>query len=126
MGKLIFFVDDDRMILNLLEYTFKSREDYQVNSYRSGEDCIVALDLNPDLIVLDHSFKNVGSKFEKGLDILIHIKTLRPEIPIIMLSGSDDEELMNQYLKNGASKFITKDSYFIDSLSESIENVLVR
>ena len=29
-NKLIFFVDDDKMMLNLMEYTFKCREGFEV------------------------------------------------------------------------------------------------
>ena len=54
MSKTIFFVDDDKMILNLLEYTFQSRQDYQVITFQTGEECLENLDQKPRLIVLDH------------------------------------------------------------------------
>ena len=54
MSKLIFFVDDDKMILNLLEYTFQSRQDYDVVTFQTGEECLENLHLGPRLIVLDH------------------------------------------------------------------------
>ena len=44
-NKLIFFVDDDKMMLNLMEYTFKCREGFEVKSYFSGEECIDNLKL---------------------------------------------------------------------------------
>ena len=51
MDRLIFFVDDDKMILNLLEYTFQSRQDYQVITYTTGEECLENMDQKPRLIV---------------------------------------------------------------------------
>ena len=39
-NKLIFFVDDDKMMLNLMEYTFKCREGFEVRSFFSGEECL--------------------------------------------------------------------------------------
>ena len=53
MSKLIFFIDDDKMILNLLEYTFQSRQDYDVVCYNTGEECLENLHREPSLIVLD-------------------------------------------------------------------------
>ena len=68
MSKLIFFVDDDKMIINLLEYTFQSRQKYKVMSFESGEECIQAMDRKPDLIVLDHQLSGAGEKKMDGIE----------------------------------------------------------
>ena len=54
MSKLIFFIDDDKVILNLLEYTFQARQDYDVVCYQTGEECLENIIQKPSLIVLDH------------------------------------------------------------------------
>jgi len=124
MGKLIYFVDDDKMILNLLEYTFKNRDNYDVKTFRNGEDCLVAMSDKPALIVLDHFFIVNNTQLSKGIQILKKIREIDSTVPVIMLSGEKSESIINEYAKNGVSKFIIKDSYFIDSLIESIEDVL--
>ena len=53
-NKLIFFVDDDKMMLNLMEYTFKCREGFEVRSFFSGEECLDHIFMKPNLIVLDY------------------------------------------------------------------------
>jgi two-component system, NtrC family, response regulator AtoC len=125
MSKLIYFVDDDKMILNLLEYTFSSRDNYSVKTFRTGEDFFNALDQKPDLIVLDHSFilTHTASKFNNGLEILQKIREKNIDVPVIALSGEHNENIIDQYIANGTTKFILKDSYFIDSLIESIDEV---
>ena len=123
MGKLIYFVDDDKMILNLLEYTFKSRDNYDVKTFRNGEDCLDAMSEKPALIVLDHFFIVNNTQLSKGIEILKKIREIDSTVPVIMLSGEKSENIINEYAKNGVSKFIIKDSYFIDSLIESIEDV---
>jgi two-component system, OmpR family, response regulator len=123
MGKLIYFVDDDKMILNLLEYTFSSRDKYKVMSFRKGEDCIAVLDRNPDLIVLDHSFLVDNSKYSTGIEILEDIRELKSETPVIVLTGEQKEEIRQEYVKRGVKMFIRKDSFFIDSLIETIDKV---
>lgn len=121
MGKLVFFVDDDKMILNLLEYTLKNRQDYEVMTFYTGEECIENLGLKPDLIVLDHQFKSNGNSAKNGLEILKEIKHLDEKLPVIILTSNEDKVLADEFLVNGAVKFIPKNDYFIDALIETIE-----
>ena len=95
MGKLIYFVDDDKMILNLLEYTFKSRDNYDVKTFRNGEDCLIAMSEKPALIVLDHFFIISNTQLSKGIDILKKIREVDTKVPVIMLSGENNENIIN-------------------------------
>lgn len=121
MEKLVFFVDDDKMILNLIEYTIKNRQDYDIKTFYTGEECIEHLDLNPDLIVLDHIFKSNGQGGKNGLEILKEIRHLNNELPVIILSSADDSKIADEFISHGATKFIQKNDYFIDALIETIE-----
>jgi len=121
MGKLVFFVDDDKMILNLLEYTLKNRQDYDVKTFFTGEECIEHLRMNPDLIVLDHIFKSNGKSRKNGLEILKEIKHFNKNLPVIILTSHEDQKLAEEFISNGAAKFIPKNDYFIDALMETIE-----
>jgi DNA-binding NarL/FixJ family response regulator len=122
-SKLVFFVDDDKMILNLLEYTFKSRSGIEVKTFFSGEECLENMHLKPDLIVLDHLFpENQGQL--SGMDVLIKLKEMNSKADVIVLSCQEDESLIPEFLKNGARKYIAKDDYFIDELIESIEEIV--
>jgi len=124
-SKLVFFVDDDKMILNLLEYTFKSRSGIQVKTFFSGEECLENMHLKPDLIVLDHLFpEDIGSL--SGMDVLVKLKEMKSKSEVIVLSCQEDENLIPEFIKNGASKYISKDDYFVDELIESIEEVVGR
>lgn len=66
-NKVIFFVDDDKMMLDLMEYTFKCREGFDVRSFYSGEECVQNLHLNPDVIVLDYYLGEHESGAMSGL-----------------------------------------------------------
>ncbi len=121
MGKLVFFVDDDKMILNLLEYTLKNRQDYDVKTFFSGEECIAQLGLKPDLIVLDYIFKSAGDTNKTGMEILREIKNYDNQLPVIILTSLEDQLLADEFITNGAVKFIPKNDYFIDALMETIE-----
>src|SRR4030042_5515379 len=121
-NKLLFFVDDNKMMLDLMEYTFKCREGFEVKSFYSGEECLKNLDLKPDLIVLDYYLGAGESTIMSGLDILKKISVKRNHIPVVILSRERKEELIQEFFKFGAMKYVIKDDYFINTLIETIEN----
>jgi DNA-binding response OmpR family regulator len=119
-SKLVFFVDDDKMILNLLEYTFKSRDGIRVKTFFSGEECLTHLWLKPDLVVVDHMF--VGEKGQmNGLQVVKKIRETDQEVTILVLSGQEDESIREDFIRCGAKQYISKDDYFIDTLIDTIE-----
>jgi DNA-binding NarL/FixJ family response regulator len=121
-NKLIFFVDDDKMMLNLMEYTFKCREGFDVKSYFSGEDCLENLSLNPGLIVLDYYLGEGESTAMSGLDTLKKINEINNNIPVVILSREKDQALINQFMQYGAMQYVIKDDFFINTLIETVEN----
>ena len=124
MNKLIFFVDDDKMIINLLEYTFQSRQQYRVMTFNSGEDCIASLDYRPDIIVLDYMLSVADDKRFSGIETLERIKKSYADLPVIMLTGHGDDALEKLAGEKGAERYLTKDDYFIDTLVDVIEDCL--
>lgn len=124
MSKKIFFVDDDKMILNLLEYTFQSRQDYRVITYQTGEECLRNLPDGPSLIVLDHILSGPGEDRLNGLDTLIEIRKRDKEVPVVILTGQGDDTLLSEFMEHGANRYLTKDDFFIDSLIETIQQVI--
>lgn len=123
MSKLIFFVDDDKMILNLLEYTFQSRQDYDVVCFQTGEECLENLHQAPSLIVLDHILAGSGDNTLNGMDTLIEIRKINQDIPVVILTGQGDDTLLSEFMDKGANRYLTKDDFFIDSLIEAIQQM---
>lgn len=124
MSRPIFFIDDDTVILNLMEFTFQSRHDYEVVCFRTGEECLENLDQNPRLIVLDHILAGAGENNLNGLDTLKEIRKINTDIPVIILTGQGDDSLLSEFMENGANRYLTKDDYFIDSLIETIQQMI--
>ena len=125
MDKLIFFVDDDKMMLNLMEYTFKCKDGYEVKSYFSGEECVENLHLNPDLIILDYYLGDIDSNSMSGMDTLAKIVETNKDLNVIILSREKNPELIHKFIKKGAKKYVIKDDYFIDTLIDPIDNHFV-
>ena len=124
MTRPIFFIDDDKVILNLMEFTFQSRHDYDVVCYDSGEKCLENLHQNPRLIVLDHILAGVGENTLNGLETLKEIRKVNKEVPVVILTGQGDDALLSEFMENGANRYLTKDDFFIDSLIETIQQML--
>lgn len=120
---LIFFVDDDKVILNLLEYTFKSRQGLQVQTFFSGEECLKNMYMKPDLVVMDYVFQE-GEGHKSGMETLKKLKEIDNKLQIIVLSSRKDEKLISEFLTNGASRYIIKENFFIDELIEAIESMV--
>ncbi len=121
-NKLIFFVDDDKMMLNLMEYTFKCREGFDVKSFYSGEECLENLHLNPSLIVLDYYLGEGESTAMSGLDTLKKINERNSHVPVVILSREKDKALITKFLQFGAMRYVVKDDFFINTLIETVEN----
>jgi DNA-binding NarL/FixJ family response regulator len=122
-NKLIFFVDDDKMILNLLEYTFKSRQGTRVQTFFSVEECLQNMHMKPDLVVMDHMFQE-REGHNDGIETIKQLKQIDKNLTVIVLSSQKDENLISEFLKNGASKYIAKENFFIDDLIDAIESVV--
>lgn len=121
--RLIFFVDDEPMFINLMEYTFRGRSGYQVRSFYSGEACIAELHLNPDLVVIDYCLDSKGISMT-GLDLVKHIRKSNPTATLIFLSGSDDPAVIAEAKFLGVERYIQKDGYFINNLIDCIATIL--
>jgi CheY-like chemotaxis protein len=121
--KLIFFVDDEPMFICLFEYTFKCRSVYSVKAFNNGEDCVEHLYMKPDLVVVDF-FLDSGATQMTGMDLVKKIKEINPDTLLIFLSGNDDDSVINEAKSVGVEKYILKDGYFIDNLTECILRIL--
>ena len=120
--KLIFFVDDEPMFINLMEYTFKCRSGYAVQTFGNGENCLEHMYLNPDLVVVD--FFLGGADSMTGMDLAKKIREINPATLLIFLSGNDDNAVINEAKALGVEKYILKDGYFIDNLIECVSKIL--
>lgn len=123
--KLIFVVDDDPIINKLVVKRFTA-EGYSLEAFAYGEDCLKALDQSPDLIILDYFFVNSEREVMNGMEVFDRIKKLKPNIPVIMLSGQEKGEIVLELARKGIDDYIIKDSNLIDNLGVAITELFDR
>lgn len=121
--KLIFIVDDDPLINKLVTSRFTS-ERYKLESYESGEDCLASMTKNPDLVILDYLFMDTSSrKSLNGMEVFDKIRKIKPQVPVIMLSGQDKGEIVLELARKGIDDYIIKDNNLIDNLETAINDL---
>jgi CheY-like chemotaxis protein len=120
--KLIFIVDDDQFINTLVVRRFES-EGFRVEAFTYGEECIKALNRDPDVIILDYYFISNDKKVMNGMEVLDKIKDIKPETPVIMLSGQEKGEIVLELARKGIDDYIIKDNNLIDNLKVAINEL---
>ena len=100
----ILAVDDQPLTLTAIEYKLMS-VGHEVYFGKNGSEAISQLEaLKPDLVILDLNMPGQG-----GLEVIEHIRQeMQNDVPIIVMSGEDDEDMVVQSFKLGADEYIRK------------------
>ncbi len=114
----IFIVDDDPAVLRtMVELT--RLLGYQVSSFGSGAEVLDALELNePDLL-----FSDVGMPEMSGNDLARRAFALRPELPVVLLTGWCEDLALDPEIHEFVATVLTK-PVTLDLLKETISQVL--
>ena len=105
MASDILIVDDEEDIRELVAGIL-SDEGHETRPARDSDSALAAIaDRAPRLVFLDIWLQ--GSKLD-GLALLDQIKTLHPNLPIVMISGHGTIETAVSAIKRGAYDFIEK------------------
>jgi CheY-like chemotaxis protein len=120
--KLVFVVDDDPFILNLVQKRLDGDE-LSVVAFSYGEECLEQLSRNPELVILDYLFYKKDEEVMGGMEIFNRIKEYNEDIPVIMLSGQDKGDVVLELARKGIEDYVIKDESLIDNLLMALEDV---
>ena len=121
--KLIYVVDDDPFILNLVEKKL-TKEGYKVKVFKYGEECLEAMSEKPDVVVLDYLFLKQDDQVMNGKEVFRRIKESYPDMPVIMLSAQDSGGVVLELARLGMNDYVIKDQSLIDNLQASLRDIL--
>jgi diguanylate cyclase (GGDEF)-like protein len=120
----LLIVEDDlssaRLLRKLLENTDSIHFDIQ-HVTTAGDACAVLADHPPDVVILD-----LGLPDARDLDALARLENSVHEIPVIVLTGRNDETLATDALHRGAEDYLLKGSINHESLIRSIRYAIER
>ena len=95
---------DDEIDLLKPHIMFLTQKGYELVTVSNGVDALEACENNDfDLIILDENMPGLS-----GLETLVRIKEVRPDIPVIMITKSEEENIMNQAIGNKIADYLIK------------------
>ncbi len=107
-------IDDSLVIRKMVEIALED-EDYIIETAVSGKEGLDKLDsVNPALVILDMMLPDIN-----GIEILKTIKASKG-LPVIMLSGKDSPQMVENAKKEGAEEFLPK-PFKDDDLVEKVK-----
>ena len=107
---LIMVVDDERDIQPLFEQRYRKEIRDGELSFRfafSGDEALAILRGagGTDLVLI---LSDINMPGMSGLDLLKEIRSLRPTLPVFMITAYDDREKYETAMANGADDYIAK------------------
>ena len=83
---------------------FLKQKGYEVVTVSNGRDALEQCEKEHfDLIILDENMPGLS-----GLETLSRIKEISPEVPVIMITKSEEENIMNQAIGNKIADYLIK------------------
>ena len=118
----VSLVEDDEVFRAELERWLRQEDDFQcVGSYGDAKAAMFGIFRNtPHVVVLDF-----GLPGKKGDELLLQIKTMTPEVHVLVLTGIPDDAVLFESLETGADGFVEKrdESFSRERLSSEIREV---
>ncbi len=100
----ILIIDDDQTILGYFKRIQVKLNSEVAGASNSTEGCQMAQDPDVKIIIMDFC---IPGGLEKT-SLLKKLKSLRPELPVIVISGFSTPQIIEECQKLGASEFLTK------------------
>jgi two-component system, response regulator YesN len=98
----ILVVDDDAVVPEIITFFLSATCD--VATATTGAEALKGVRRDRvDLIVLDHRLPD-----RTGLDVLVEVRSIRPTLPVIMLTGYGSEWVCAEAFKLGANDYLVK------------------
>lgn len=118
----ILIIDDDQGDVKLLSRALASEKNlsiHSVHSLKAGLDLIQ--DTTVDIVLLDLSLPD-----SRGLETVKHFVNTHPEIPVVVITGLDSEEVGIAAITQGAQDYLIKNSYDSEGLAHCIRYAIER
>lgn len=114
----IFLIDDDEMYSMIVKTAIEKNDAYDVQVFKSGEEFLNSIHLNPDIVIIDYSLPGMT-----GIEILRKVKEYNADIATIFLSGQDKVEVVVEAYNTGANNYIMKNDRVIVELNHALKNL---
>lgn len=104
----ILIVDDDPDVLTAVRLLLKQHVAAVITEHNPEQIPAVLSKEKPDLVLLDMNFKSTINTGNEGLYWLNRIKSIKPNLPVVMITAYGAIDLAVTSLKQGAADFVVK------------------
>ena len=104
MDKVKILWADDEIDLLKPHILFLENKNYEVTPVKSGNEAIEEVEQSHfDVVFLDENMPGIS-----GLDALMEIKKLRKSLPVVMITKSEEEHIMEEAIGGEISDYLIK------------------
>lgn len=119
----VFIIEDDfvfiEILVNLLDSVNLEIADRNIEisckTFYSTKEASYELSQNPDIVLLDYYLMDDELNADTGTKLLDLIKEYNPDTDVVVISGQESDEVINELLQKGAKAYLAKDE---DSLKK--------
>ncbi len=121
MNKVPVLWVDDEIDLLKPHILFLEEKGYSVDTVSNGEDALEKIKKNNyDVVLLDENMHGLS-----GLETLLRIKGIRADLPVIMITKSEEEQIMEDAIGSKIADYLIKPvnpNQILLSLKKNLEN----
>lgn len=116
----ILLVDDNQFYVSVLKELMLKAGFNQIGSLDTGLECLIQLQKSeiPDVIIIDER-----QCYINGVDVIKSILSYRPDLTLIILTGTESPVNINFNPEKGSTICIAKDSITAENLPQILYNI---
>ncbi len=104
MPQQILVIDDEPDMLMLLRMMIEENTDYEVQTTNNPSEAIKLFsEKDYDLVITDLKMPGLD-----GIELFVEFKSIKPDIPVVMITAYGSTETADEAMKKGIADFITK------------------
>jgi|ERR1035437_3222021 DNA-binding NarL/FixJ family response regulator len=126
--KIIFIVDDNEVYAKSLQTFIQIHfpKIKEIKIFRIGEMCLMELDRNPSIVIMDYFLNSKYEEADNGLEIIKRIKAQKPQTNIIVLSVQEKVNVILEAIKQYDCIYVQKDQDAFNKVEQSIKEIFNR
>lgn len=114
----IYVIEDNEWYNKLLIHNLSLNPDYVVKGFHTAKEFFQHTGPDADVVTLDYRLPDMN-----GAEVLQKIKTMNPDIEVIIISEQDNISTAVELIRQGAYDYIVKEKDIRDRLLSTVNNI---